>query len=81
MCAPFFLAWLKPANSSQSRAGSVHSMPLVPHQCCGPPVFTVAFARGTGFDVAADETALLETSASDAATIAAEIPIPSARLI
>ena len=58
-------------------------MPLVPHQCCGPAAFTVAFAFGAGFDAeaATDETALPETRANVAAVRTAERPIPSARLI
>ena len=72
-----------PANSSQLSAGSVQVMPLVPHQCCGPPIFTVAFAGGTGFDTeaATDWPAWLDTSINGVAIMTAEKPTPSSRFI
>src|SRR6516165_5026015 len=74
MCAPFLIACLYPANSSQFRDGSAQVIPPLPHQCCRPAILVVGFDGGGCLWVGAatDDPAWLATRINGAATTAAE---------
>src|SRR6516165_1283180 len=83
MCAPFLIACLYPANSSQLRDGSAQVIPPLPHQCCRPAILVVGF-DGSGrlcVGAATDDPAWLATRISGTATTAADRVAFSARLI
>src|SRR5262252_6902059 len=83
MCAPFLIACLYPANSSQLRDGSAQVIPPLPHQCCRPAILVVGFDGGGCLCVGAatDDPAWLATRISGAATTAAERAALSENLI
>src|SRR5215467_10090304 len=83
MCAPFLIACLYPANSSQFRDGSAQVIPLLPHQCCRPAILVVGFDGGGCLCVGAatEDPDWLATRASGATTITADRAAFSERLI
>src|SRR5215831_20481532 len=90
MCAPFLIACLNPANSSQFIEGSVHKMPLLPHQCCSPAIRVVgfdgtfSFPAATAFAAGAaatEDPAWLATRVNGATTTTAERAALSESLI
>src|SRR5215471_6889020 len=83
MCAPFLIACLYPANSSQFRDGSAQVIPPLPHQCCRPAILVVGFDGGGCLCVGAatEDPDWLATRASGATTITADRAAFSERLI
>src|SRR5215831_11623918 len=76
MCAPFLIACLYPANSSQFIAGSAHSIPLLPHQCCSPAIRVV----GLDGSVCAGDAFAAGATATEVPAWLATRPMVSRRL-